>query len=85
MARKFLDIMSKGHPEYGCFIAPEKTLTNFDCNEHNPNVVLPKEGKRGGFPWCGVRIDMQKLCVSADYTRLEEIRKSEPASKRWRC
>ncbi|KAG8948061.1 hypothetical protein FRC04_010103 [Tulasnella sp. 424] len=73
MARKFLDIMSKGHPEYGCFIAPEKTLTNFDCNEHNPNVVLPKEGKRGGFPWCGVRIDMQKLCVSADYTRLEDI------------
>lgn len=72
-ARKFLDTMSKGHPEYGCFIAPEKTLTNFDCNDHNPNVVLPSEGKRGGFPWCGVRIDMQKLCVSADYTRLEDI------------
>ncbi|KAG8979678.1 hypothetical protein FRB90_008014 [Tulasnella sp. 427] len=72
-ARKFLDTMSKGHPEYGCFIASEKTLTNFDCNEHHPTVILPSEGKRGGFPWCGVRIDMQKLSVTVDYARLEDI------------
>ena len=28
-----------GHPEYGCFISTEKTLTNFWCDKHQPNVV----------------------------------------------
>ncbi len=29
-AKRFYEVMRKGHPEYGCFISPEKTLANFD-------------------------------------------------------
>lgn len=29
----------KGHPDYGCFISTEKTLTNFWCDKHQPNLV----------------------------------------------
>jgi hypothetical protein len=28
-----------GHPDYGCFISTEKTLTSFWCDKHQPNVV----------------------------------------------
>ena len=28
-ARGFLDMMDRGHPEYGCFIARDKSMTNF--------------------------------------------------------
>ncbi|KIK10194.1 hypothetical protein K443DRAFT_81605, partial [Laccaria amethystina LaAM-08-1] len=30
-----------GHPEYGCFISKEKTLTNFDYDSQILNVVDP--------------------------------------------
>ncbi|KAH9063858.1 hypothetical protein EDB87DRAFT_1534285, partial [Lactarius vividus] len=42
-AREFLDIMIKGHPEYGCFISPEKTLTNFECYLHVVRVMEPEQ------------------------------------------
>ncbi|THG96236.1 hypothetical protein EW026_g5564 [Hermanssonia centrifuga] len=53
-ARKFLNVMNKGHAEYGCFISRDKTLTNF----HDET-----------FPWCGYLIDMSDLSVSVDYSR----------------
>ncbi|KAG2060491.1 hypothetical protein BDR06DRAFT_871939, partial [Suillus hirtellus] len=28
-AMHFLDVMDKGHPEYGCIISKGKTMTNF--------------------------------------------------------
>ncbi|KAL1739342.1 hypothetical protein HDZ31DRAFT_49544, partial [Schizophyllum fasciatum] len=28
-----------GHPDYGCFIAREKTLTNFDYDEQVMNII----------------------------------------------
>jgi len=31
--------MTTGHPEYGCFISTEKTLTNFWSDKHQPNLV----------------------------------------------
>ncbi|KAI0303744.1 hypothetical protein B0F90DRAFT_1626179, partial [Multifurca ochricompacta] len=40
-ARKFLDVMIEGHPEYGCFISLEKTLTNFECGQHVVRVTEP--------------------------------------------
>ncbi|KIJ13438.1 hypothetical protein PAXINDRAFT_81072, partial [Paxillus involutus ATCC 200175] len=40
-ARSFLDVMSKGHPEYGCMISKEKTMTNFDYDSQIMNVTQP--------------------------------------------
>jgi telomerase reverse transcriptase len=32
-----------GHPEYGCFVSKDKTLTNFDFDADVMNVTLPGE------------------------------------------
>ncbi|KAL1674220.1 hypothetical protein EV122DRAFT_221064, partial [Schizophyllum commune] len=76
---------SIGHPDYGCFIAREKTLTNFDYDEQVMNVI--PSGQRGewspgtradysdylaDFPWCGYMIDMKNLTISVDYTRYKD-------------
>ncbi|KAG6331208.1 hypothetical protein ID866_7880, partial [Astraeus odoratus] len=42
-ARSFLDIMTKGHPEYGCMISKEKTMTNFDYDTEIMNITLPTQ------------------------------------------
>ncbi|KAG8899700.1 hypothetical protein FRB99_006494 [Tulasnella sp. 403] len=68
MALHFLDVMTQGHPEYGCFISKDKTLTNFECEKHQPLVTPP--GQRD-FTWCGLRIDMTNLHVQADYERFQ--------------
>ncbi|KAF7773358.1 hypothetical protein Agabi119p4_5525 [Agaricus bisporus var. burnettii] len=65
-ARSFLDMMNKGHPEYGCFITKEKTMSNFDYDHQVMNVV---DSRTRHFYWCGYAIDMKDLSVSADYTR----------------
>ncbi|KAL0953283.1 hypothetical protein HGRIS_004533 [Hohenbuehelia grisea] len=65
-AKEFLGMMVQGHPEYGCFISKEKTLTNFDYDEQVMNVT---EAKQRAFPWCGYTIDMKTLAVSVDYSR----------------
>ncbi|KAF7797313.1 hypothetical protein EIP86_008508 [Pleurotus ostreatoroseus] len=41
-ARLFYDVMNKGHPEYGCFISQDKTLTNFDDGDMF-NVIDPSQ------------------------------------------
>ncbi|KAI0367819.1 hypothetical protein BV20DRAFT_925122, partial [Pilatotrama ljubarskyi] len=76
--------LSKGHPEYGCFISKDKSLLNFDHPEL-VNIVDPRskgavtwpshprttlsDTFRTVFPWCGYSIDMQDLSVTVDYTR----------------
>lgn len=30
-----------GHPDYGCFVSKEKTLTNFRCAKNQPNMLAP--------------------------------------------
>ncbi|KIM67561.1 hypothetical protein SCLCIDRAFT_107808, partial [Scleroderma citrinum Foug A] len=42
-ARSFLDVMTKGHPEYGCMISKEKTVTNFDYDVQIMNVTSPTQ------------------------------------------
>ncbi|KAJ3554494.1 hypothetical protein NM688_g3081 [Phlebia brevispora] len=64
-ARKFYDVMVAGHPDYGCFISQDKTLTNFDDGDMF-NVIDPSQG---GFPWCGFLINMRDLSVSTDFSR----------------
>ncbi|KAH0833044.1 hypothetical protein J3R83DRAFT_12035 [Lanmaoa asiatica] len=53
-AKSFLQTMIAGHPEYGCMISQEKTLTNFDYDEQIMNVVSPGQ---------------KYLSILADYTR----------------
>ncbi|EIM91100.1 uncharacterized protein STEHIDRAFT_49096, partial [Stereum hirsutum FP-91666 SS1] len=43
-ARQFLEVMNRGHPEYGCFISRDKTLTNFDHDTQIANIIEPKQG-----------------------------------------
>ncbi|TCD64911.1 hypothetical protein EIP91_003447 [Steccherinum ochraceum] len=64
-AKKFLDVMKRGHPEYGCFISKEKILSNLDA-EDLMNTVHPGQPV---FPWCGYLINMRDLSVSVDYSR----------------
>ncbi|CAG8450523.1 789_t:CDS:2 [Ambispora gerdemannii] len=59
-AVQFLDVMCKGHPEYGCFINKEKTLANFDYDQVNKSQVE--------IPWCGLLIHSKTLNVKCDYS-----------------
>ncbi|KAL9714258.1 Telomerase reverse transcriptase [Leucoagaricus gongylophorus] len=69
-ARSFLDMMNQGHPEYGCFISKDKTMTNFDYDHQIMNVV---DQRARHFHWCGYAIDMKDLSISVDYTRYHGI------------
>lgn len=40
-AKSFLETMIAGHPEYGCTISQEKTLTNFGYDAQITNVISP--------------------------------------------
>ncbi|EIN09703.1 hypothetical protein PUNSTDRAFT_20563, partial [Punctularia strigosozonata HHB-11173 SS5] len=68
-ARAWLAMMTKGHPEYGCFISKDKTLANFD---HGPDLASTVAPLQKAFPWCGYRIDMLSLAVNVDYSRFHE-------------
>jgi telomerase reverse transcriptase len=81
-----LHVPSTGHPEYGCFISRDKTLTNFDYDSQIMNVTSPLQ--RGmffagdanssvlidipDFPWCGYLINMKDLSVMSDYSRFHD-------------
>ncbi|KAG7444681.1 uncharacterized protein BT62DRAFT_899516, partial [Guyanagaster necrorhizus] len=49
-AREFLCMMNEGHPEYGCFISKEKTMTNFDYGHHVLNVTNPHQQCKRAHP-----------------------------------
>jgi telomerase reverse transcriptase len=66
-AKCFLDVMNKGHPEYGCIISKEKTLTNFEHESIEAAYITKPTQKY--FPWCGLLIDMSTLSVRVDYSR----------------
>lgn len=82
-AKSFLEMMSAGHPEYGCKISEEKTLTNFDYDAQVMNVIPPGQrctssnilrgkeliGTTSVFPWCGLLVDTTDLSILADLTR----------------
>ena len=69
-AKTFYSVMRTGHPEYGCFISPEKTLTNFDLMDPNcANGPLVARIYGHEFPWCGLTINTRSLGVSTDLSR----------------
>jgi telomerase reverse transcriptase len=82
-ARKFLEVMKTGHPDYGCFISQDKTLTNFDASTNilpadQPSILVVYSSVATKlmpvleFPWCGLFIDTLDLSVTTDYTRFHE-------------
>jgi hypothetical protein len=46
----------KGHPEYGCFISPDKTVTNFECD----NATTLYQRQKGKVVLVGL-LDSTKL------------------------
>lgn len=72
-AKRFYEVMRKGHPEYGCFISAEKTLTNFDLLDSSSvaSTMGPLIPRIYGedFPWCGLTISTKDLGVSTDLAR----------------
>jgi telomerase reverse transcriptase len=71
-AKRFLQIMHDGLPEYGVRVNPEKTLVNFEV------VVNDKVTRQVGgrsFPYCGNFIDTNTLNVSKDRERSKNIGK----------
>lgn len=68
-AKRFYNVMRKGHPEYGCFISPEKTLVNFDLVDPLSSSPLIPRTYTPNFPWCGLTLDTKTLGVSTDLTR----------------
>ncbi|KAJ8494766.1 hypothetical protein ONZ51_g2140 [Trametes cubensis] len=61
----FYDMLSAGHPEYGCFISKDKSLVNFE----HPELVNIVDPRSRVFPWCGYSINMRDLSVTVDYAR----------------
>ncbi|KTW32040.1 telomerase reverse transcriptase [Pneumocystis jirovecii RU7] len=59
IAKKFLECMHKGYPEYNCYVNPDKSLVNFEANVDGfkVNRLL---GRRE-FPYCGNLINMVTL------------------------
>ncbi|SPO40058.1 uncharacterized protein PSFLO_05540 [Pseudozyma flocculosa] len=73
-AKTFYSVMHDGHEEYGCFIAKEKTLVNFDLRQKDEGGKPLVERCTGrGFPWCGVLLDTSTLAVEPDLERYRNI------------
>lgn len=65
-AEKFLQVMTDGSQEYGCFVSVQKTAVNFPLR----GVQTLEERD---FPWCGHLIDTKSLEFKADLTRYQAI------------
>ncbi|KAG0259500.1 hypothetical protein DFQ27_004036 [Actinomortierella ambigua] len=69
-AKEFLKIMIEGHPQYGCFTNPSKTLVNFDTEM--PDIAV--QCKHGtAFPYCGMLIHTKTMEITVDYRRYHKI------------
>ncbi|KTW30640.1 hypothetical protein T552_00356 [Pneumocystis carinii B80] len=68
IAKRFLECMHKGYPQYNCYVNPDKSLVNFEVsvNGFKVNRLL---GSRE-FPYCGNLINIETLDVKKDYSRL---------------
>ncbi|KAL5496927.1 hypothetical protein EMCRGX_G013305 [Ephydatia muelleri] len=75
LAREFYSIMSKGIPEYNCFINAKKTVLNFEIDQDG--FVHPLENVQW-IPWCGLLINTQTLDMQTDFSRYigKDIRNS---------
>lgn len=60
VVQRFLDLMHRGLPEYGVSVKLAKSLVNFECWVDGVQVPMSEEG---GFPYCGLLIDMNRLDI----------------------
>lgn len=78
-AKKFVEIMHKGFPEYGVTISPHKSLVNFDFSV-NGHPVPKLAGGCTKFPYCGLMIDTRTLeiCKTGSSGLMEADEKRDP-------
>ncbi|TPX30327.1 hypothetical protein SmJEL517_g06094 [Synchytrium microbalum] len=74
-AERFLQVMTRGLPEYSAAVSPHKTMTNFPVEV---NGFEMREIDGDDFPWCGHLINTRTLGVTADYSKMvrEQFRES---------
>jgi telomerase reverse transcriptase len=75
-AERFMEVMHRGHTDYGVTVEISKSLASFDVVTEAGHRV-PRSASNGKFPYCGVCIDTQTLDVG---------KKSEQSARigRWR-
>jgi telomerase reverse transcriptase len=72
-ARKFLQIMHDGLPDYGVGVNPAKSLVNFEASLNGQKVARLVDSRR--FPYCGSFIDTKTLNVTKDRERRKDMGK----------
>ncbi|KAM0282493.1 hypothetical protein ACHAQH_003007 [Verticillium albo-atrum] len=69
-ARRFVEVMHRGVPDYGVSVSPSKTLVNFELQiDGNPVARLPA-GEQ--FPYCGTLIDCKTLAIGKDRDNVKD-------------
>lgn len=63
-ARKFVEVMHGGFPDYGVTVNPNKTLVNFDMELGG--IGIPRVSSGSQFPYCGLGIDYKTLDIVKD-------------------
>ncbi|KAI1000221.1 hypothetical protein K3495_g7977 [Podosphaera aphanis] len=66
-AKRFLQIMHDGLPQYGVKVNPLKTLANFEVSINSQKISRVLE--KSVFPYCGCLLDMKNLDISKDRER----------------
>lgn len=61
-ARRFVEVMLRGLPQYGVTVNPAKSLINFPLTVQGSAV--PRTDDRQKFPYCGLLIDCKTLAVA---------------------
>lgn len=67
-ARRFVQVMHRGHADYGVTVKAAKSLANFDVAADDGHGI-PRCTSGMRFPYCGVQIDMRTLEVSKSHER----------------
>ncbi|WVQ89519.1 hypothetical protein IAS59_003281 [Cryptococcus gattii] len=72
LARRFVDVMSRGFPEYGARISVDKTLLSFEYDTGKQLAPVCSVNDQGDvdFPYCGFLIRTGTLDIMPDFTRL---------------
>ncbi|OBT76587.1 hypothetical protein VF21_05363 [Pseudogymnoascus sp. 05NY08] len=70
-ARRFIQTMHDGLPDYGVSVNPEKTLVNFETSINGHKVQRLVKGKE--FPYCGTFINTNTLHISKDRERQKDL------------
>ncbi|WVQ79296.1 hypothetical protein IAT38_001393 [Cryptococcus sp. DSM 104549] len=70
-ARRFVDVMQRGFPEYGAHISRDKTLLNFEYDAGGQMMGVCEVDAEGEsyFPYCGYLINVRTLDIMPDYQR----------------